>query len=66
MPSIVIYRKELTTYSVIVDVSQEKADQLLNEPKKHRDELDQLCRATNGNWMDADDAEFEVKENDLD
>lgn len=61
---IIIKRIELTTYSNIVILPDDEADKLLKNPSANADRLQELCRATTENWMDAEDAEYEVEEDD--
>lgn len=61
MKRIVIKRIELTTYCKTVELPDEEADELLDFPELHERRLRELCRATTENWMDADDAEYEVE-----
>jgi hypothetical protein len=60
--TITITRRELTTYSVTLDLSEEFADKLLNDPDSHQRDLERMCKATDSNWLDAEDPEFEVEE----
>ena len=68
MTQISITRKEFTTYSTIVEVSDAMAESLLKYPStrgefEERDKaLERLCPASKENWQDADDAEYEVEE----
>lgn len=62
MKTLMITRRELVTYSKIIDLSDELAEKLLNDPDSHEVELDRICRPTDENWLDSDDAEFEVEE----
>lgn len=59
---VIITRKELTTYSAIVDLPEDEAHKLMMAPEDYEGRLSTLCRATNDNWQDAEDAEFEVTE----
>jgi hypothetical protein len=58
MKTMVITRKELTTYSTVVNLPDEEADALMGNPYRLAD----LCPATDSNWVDAEDAEYEVEE----
>lgn len=62
MKQIVINRFELTKYSVIVDLSDEEANKLLQDPDANFNRLSGLCRATDSNWVEAEHPEFEVEE----
>lgn len=62
MTSIIITRKEMTTYSVIIEVEDEKAMKFIESPEDYQAELEMLCPAKPCNWQDADEAEFEVEE----
>ena len=64
MKRIVIKRIELTTYCNTVELPDEEADKLLEFPELMGSRLHDLCRATTENWMDADDPEYEVEEDD--
>lgn len=59
MKAIVITRKELVTYSTAVSLPDEEADALIGDPDSHISRLDSLCRPTDVNWVDAEDAEYE-------
>lgn len=60
MKRIIIERKEMTTYSVVLDVSDDEAENLLSG--NNTEMLENLCRASEANWQDAEDPEFEVFE----
>ena len=45
-----ITRRELVTYSKIIDLSDELAEKLLNDPDSHEVELDRICRPTRTKW----------------
>lgn len=62
MKRIIITRREYATYSVILDLSDELAESLINNPDSHERDLERMCKATDGNWQDAEDPEFEVEE----
>lgn len=57
MKTIIIERKELTTYSVVLEIEDDEAYWEWDEQKVTR-----LCKASNGNWQDAEKPEFEVYE----
>ncbi len=61
MKTIIIHRKEMTTYSVVVDLPDSKADELLNFPELNVGKLSNLCGAKSENWLDSDEPEFEVE-----
>ena len=62
MKSIRIYRTELTTYCVNVEVADELAAALLKSPAANRSRLDDLCPAKNSTWYDAHQTTFQVEE----
>ncbi len=62
MKTITIYRKEMTTYTETVVLSDEEADQLLDFPELHTQRLMELCDTNASTWMDAEEPDFEVKE----
>lgn len=62
MRKILITRREYVTYSVILDLSDELANSLLENPKSYTKDLDRMCKGTDDNWQDSEDAEFEVEE----
>lgn len=67
MRRIVIKRIERTIYSTVVELPDEEATKLLLEsPEKNTARLASLCpaKSDNWNWMDAEDAEYEVEEDD--
>jgi hypothetical protein len=59
---ITIKRTELVTYCTTVEVADEEAQKLLDSPTEHERRLSELCPATDDNWMDAGDAEYETEE----
>lgn len=59
---LVITRQEMTTYSVVVELPEEEARGLLEQPVLHTRRLEKLCRPTEENWVDAGDADFTVEE----
>lgn len=61
---ITIKRIELTIYSTTVELSDEEAARLLASPRKNTARLAALCPAKDANRMDAEDAEYEVEEED--
>lgn len=62
MKKITIIRRELTTYAVILDLSDEFAEKLLDDPDSYKKDLERMCRPNDENWQDAEEPEFEVEE----
>ncbi len=61
MKRIIIHRKEMTTYSIVLDLPDSVADELLKHPDRNVGRLSQLCRSNNSNWMDSDEPQFNVE-----
>lgn len=61
MKRIIIHRKEMTTYSVVRDLPDSEANELLEFPESNIGKLANLCRANNENWVDSDEPQFDVE-----
>ncbi len=62
MKTLIITRRELVTYSKTIDLSDELAEKLLNDPDSHQKDLERICKPTDDNWLDSETPEFEVEE----
>lgn len=62
MKTLMITRRELVTYSKIVDLSDEFAEKLLNDPDSYQRDLHRMCKPNDENWLDSETPEFEVEE----
>lgn len=60
--TLTITRRELVTYSVTLDLSEELADKILIDPDSYQRDLERMCKPTDENWLDSETPEFEVEE----